>query len=244
MVEQKRKFAWDTRSGWQTTRRWKGPDSALFALMAQLQSAGYNFTAEQASGVNYIVTATIGYSFSGGVIGDNPVDVWELGANKAEKDLLQADVPIINGLTKAEKQIIRDNYLSPPATTTATTNNPPTLPSDLTGNALTVYSFMVEGFTGLPVNAPTIRNIKTVSSVNSVQAAVNGQGTLFTLGTINPPATLNIDLSTLGTAGKTGYVYAWFKDFPTARCAAFNKTQITQEWVYGLYPTAVFGTPQ
>jgi hypothetical protein len=246
-TEQPVKFRWDTRLGWETTRRWRAAALApILGLLPQLQNAGYNFEMGSANGVVWEVTATIGYSYSGGAVQDNPVAVWELASTKAEKDLLSVDLPIINGLTAQEVAVIRSNYLNPPPDATASPAGTPNLPqtvADLAGNALTIYSLMVQGFTGIPINAPTLRQTQTVSSVNAVQQAVDGQNQLYAIGTINPPASLNINLDSLGTSGKTGFVYAWYKDFPNARVAAFNKTQIVQEWVYGLWPTAVFGTP-
>jgi hypothetical protein len=233
VVEQPVKYKYATRTGWQTIRRFVGPYKAMVQTIVSLQQAGYELDMDYQSPVNAHLTATIGFSNSGGVVQDNPVDSWELSSSRAEKDLLQADVPIINMLSLEDIGEIR-----------AALQNP-SQDNSLTGNAATIYGLMAQGFTALPAYAPLIRRTQTVSAGNAaIQAAVLGVNTLYLLSSINPPNTLNIDLSALGTSGKSGYSYGWLKDFPNARVAAYNKTTVTQEWVYGLYPTSIFGVPQ
>lgn len=239
-IEQPSSTGSDPRTGASTTRRFHGKPADLFPLIQQFSAAGYVVQFTPITPVTYELTATAGYAWSGSGVTDNPVDVWDITSTRTEKDLLSVDIPIINGLSQSDKDLIRSTLVSAPAT----------VPTTLTGNALQVYQDMRDGFDHYPVYAPILRHTQTVSCVNTQQSSLVGVTKIYSTASMlsnqGVPKTLNVDLSAiegLYTNNKTGYAYGWYKEFPNITIAANCKTQIHQDFIYGLYPVAYFTSP-
>lgn len=236
-IEQPSAQTSDPRTGAQTTRRWHGKIQDLLFLFPQLSSAGWVFTVNPISPILYELVATIGYAWTNSGIADNAVDVWDLTSNKVEKDLLSIDNPVINALSQADKQLIRATLEQAPAT----------IPATLTGPALSVYQDMKDGFDHYPVFQPVLRRTRTVSGQYATAQAEANIGKIISgdsmVGSEGVPASLVGVPIPSATTTKTGYAYGWLKDYPNITIAAFQKTQIHQDYLFGYWPTAYFNIP-
>ena len=147
-----------------------------------------------------------------------------------EKDVLEADNSIINGLSETEKRQIRTIIQDPSAGT----------PAPLGGtNANKIYQLMLTGLRAIRVNAPTLRHTQTVSNNWTVKASfANVSKLISTASLISTEAVPSAILFNLpnDASVRAGFQYAWMKNHPTVRASAFQKMQIEQEWQYGLWP--------
>lgn len=255
VVEQRPKYSWDPRTGFITTRTFIGPQRAITGLLASLQAGGWSFEVDPDGGQNYRVTAMIGASWSNSGLQDNPVDVWELTSNRVEKDLLSSNLPIINALTPAAGMTPSDLFVirylldnppqSPPVVGAPSASaNPPQLSAD----GLLIYKLMTAGVTSSIVFQPVLRQTQTVSSQFAINQAVTGVGTLFSSATLSSiiPAGLLVSLPADGSyVNSNGFTmnFGWLKDFPNVTVAAYNKTQITQDWQFGFWEETLWGVP-
>lgn len=235
-IEQPIRASSDPRTGAQTTRTWHGTLGSLLPLFPPLANDGWVFQLNPISPILYELIASIGYTWTNSGISDNPVDVWDLTSNKVEKDLLSIDNPVINALTQANKQLIRSTLEQAPAI----------IPASLTGSALSVYQDMKDGFDHYPVFQPVLRRTQTVSGSYAVRQALSNVYKLFSTASMynnqGLPGNFIINITEM-TITKTGYAYGWFKDYPNVTVAAFQKTQIHQDYLYGYWPVAYFNTP-
>lgn len=246
---QRAEFEWDTRVGWQSRQSWKGDYGACVGLMPQLQSAGWNFKMEPEGGQNYVIHATIGLSFSGGILQDNPVDTWELTSNRVEVDLLRSNIALINGLTQGDVWAIKfyiENPPQPPAGSAPGTAPPTPI---LSAAALKVYNLILAGTTSIEIFQPVLRRTSTVSSQYAVAQSVAGVGTLFKTVTVKAliPNSIIIalpgDIAAFANGQGLTFVGGWYKDYPVITASAFNKTQITQDWKFGVWSQDIYGAP-
>jgi len=161
---------------------------------------------------------------------ETPIDTWEFFAAVVEKDVLEADNSIINGLSETEKRQIRTIIQDPSAGT----------PAPLGGtNANKIYQLMLTGLRAIRVNAPTLRHTQTVSNNWTVKASFANVSRLIStaslIATEAVPSAILFNLPT-DVSVRAGFQYAWMKNHPTVRASAFQKMQIEQEWQYGLWP--------
>ena len=174
-----------------------------------------------------------------------PVDNWEFHASHVEKDVLEADVEVINNISDANKVVIRDLIANPPKIT----EDPLLLfdPDDpCSEDAFAVYVLMMNGLRAIRVNAPVLRRTRTVSNMYVIKAALTNVGKILSTATLmtfeDIPATVMFNLPT-ETSKRTGLKYGWFKMHPTVRAAARQKMVIELEYEYGLWPTIIYGEP-
>ncbi len=239
-IEQPIHYAYDARTGFVTTRTWRGNYNRLVSLLPYLQQNGWSFEMSSSTGANYTLTATIGYSWANSGINDNPIDVWEFVSNKVEKDLLSSDIAIVNALSSSDIKTIKAGLDSNPIT-------PPTDSSitALSAGAQTVYKLLFNNVTSTIVFAPTVRHTQTVSNVYAVAAALANIGRIFSTVTLDAlvPDTVAFNLPADASITKLGLnlAYGFMKDYPNVTPSAYNKTQITQDYQYGLWSTDLYG---
>jgi len=160
-----------------------------------------------------------------------PVNTWEFFAGEIEKDILESDVAVVNGISEDEKRKIRDAIQNP---------TPGQSPSLINTNAINLYLLMLTGVRSVRVPTPTLRHTQTVSNNWTVPAARTNVGKIIltaNMGALEAiPNDILFSLPSL-TSTRTGLTYGWLKLDPTVRTAARQRTQIEQEWRYGLWPT-------
>jgi hypothetical protein len=160
-----------------------------------------------------------------------PIDTWEFFAGEAEKDILEADNAAVNGISDDEKRKIRDAIQNPV---------PGQSPSLVNANAINLYLLMLSGVRSVRVVTPTLRHTQTVSNNWTIPASRANVGRIISTASMVSleaiPSDILFGLPNF-VSTRTGLTYGWLKLDPTIRSAARQKTQIEQEWRYGLWAT-------
>jgi hypothetical protein len=221
-----------TESGRFATWTWQGERSVIQQLIPGIEALGGVWTLQESftGGADTIVArfATI----PGEV--ETPVNEWELFASKSEKDLLHYDCAAINSLTDEKKRDIESALDDP--------SHSPEFNDD---NAQEIYSLMLSGFRAAVVGAPILRHTQTVTRNWQIPASLTNVKSIYSTGSLidveGIPGDILFQLP-LEISSKDGFVFGWYKDYPTVRTAARRRSQIEQEWQYGLWPVRIFGS--
>ena len=244
--EQPLRFGWGDQGPY-LTRSWHGTRAAIAAQYSLCVASGASCEVKQGIGVDELEARyAVHAGGEGGVIeSDLPIDNWEFHASHVEKDVLEADVEVINNISDENKAVIRDLIANPPAKGEDPVDAfDPEDPYSV--DAFAVYVLMVNGLRSIRVNAPVLRRTRTVSNVYVIKAALTHVGQILSTATLmafeDIPATVLFNLPT-DTSKRTGLKYGWFKMHPTVRVAARQKMVIELEYEYGLWPTIIYGEP-
>lgn len=252
-IEQRIRFRWHPYQGPSTVRTWLGPRASIQALLPQLKAFGYAYEFGPDSGQYYRVEATIGFGIDGSGVNDpaNIIDTWELLPNVVEKDLLRADIAVINAISDTQKSNLQTSINSnDPSVDTGASANPARPITDTTARAL--WPYMKRGESSVKVFAPVIRHTQTVSNSATIQAAFSNIERLFSSTAMGPvsgtnpngqgvPPGILFSVPTKADPPDTNLRYAWYKNWPTVTTSFGAKAQITQDWEFGLWNTIVLG---
>jgi hypothetical protein len=223
-----RRYGYDD-NGPYTIRTWGGTKSAIETQYALCVTAGAACEVREGYGT-YTLEAR--YSTDADGTSNTEVDTWEFFANSVEKDMLEADISIVRGISADYKRTIQ-NWTDP--------DSAPVLDSG--GNASKLLNLRMKGTKSVVVMQPMLRHTKTVSNGYSVKASMTGVGKIWTNAQISSfeelPATVLFNLPTDGTA-ETEMLYGWLKLHPTVRIAAGQKVQIEQEFQYGYWTSLLY----
>lgn len=240
-VEQPITRQFTQNAGWQTVRTFKGDQSSIEALAESFAATGYDVTLTQGPGDAWQLEATTGTNTEGGV--ETPVDTWELMANEVEKDILTADVSGINAMDAADYTALRAKLDGTSTVTAEPTwaTSPSTVPSGL-------WKIISAGTKAVNVYAPTLRHTKTVSRSYEIPASFVGYGQVFSSARLisdeSPPTSIASQFPTSSYVTKNGYTngfyYGWLKGFPTIQTSAYGKTQLVQDWRFGLWAVVCY----
>lgn len=200
-----------------------------------------------------------------------PVDLWEYIGGKTQIDFLDADVPsgITATLDHNNISTIRAAMQNPPSGQSPGAFHAEGNPNGLvttasfvdgngnaTGNptnALTVYKLIQAGVKSVYARNPTLRHTQTVSRYWTIPASQTNVGRIISTSTMmlttgngeSVPSGLLFNLPSLTPANfqTIALAYGWLKHDPTIQQIAFRKWQIIQEWEFGLWATALYGSP-
>lgn len=225
-------------------------------LAAAYDAAGVNYAVDHSFGKSKL---TVQLSYNYNQAQEAPVDLWEYSGRSTPKDLLQAatNTGITGTLSILNIEVIRKatandfTDIKNASTDSAgikslngacfTDGNP--------ANALIIYSLMKSGFSDYPIRCPILRHTQTVSAIWPITLSQFNVGkiittsTLFSLETV-PAWAINGLPNIAAPAFSDGksFVFGWYKDDANINQIAGRKVSIVQEFQYGLWPTAVFGT--
>lgn len=227
-----------TESGRYCIYTWEGTLLAIQALVNWVEGAGGTWTIqERPSGRTATLKARFPIDLN---IKEKAEESWDYTVTEVEKDLLLADIPIIGSLTPDEKRLIRRILDSNPDFSTM---SPPFVPGS---NAEAVYQLMLAGQTSIRVNAPHLRHKLTVSNLWTTAASSLDVGLIISTPTLinieGVPASILINLPN-DISNQPGLYYGWYKKSPSVRTIALQRTQIEQEWEYGLWPALTYNVP-
>lgn len=218
------------------------------ALAASYDAAGYNYNVEHGFAKSKL---TVQFSYNYQQQGqETPVDVWEYVGQEAQKDLLSASVftGITATLSLKNQELIRAALASDFSNTASKTN---LVQADFTdgnaANAFTLYNLMKAGYTDEIVQVPAIRHTQIVSLIYPITLSKTNIGRIISTSTLisleNPPnwAVTGLPTDVPPTFATINVAYGWRKCSPTIQQIAYRKTQIIQEFQYGLWPIATKG---
>jgi len=217
-----------------TIRRYRGTRSQIATQYSVCVAAGAHCTVKQGIGVDEL-EARYSHSPDGSGNTDDLVDDWEFFANVVEKDILEADIAAVSGISEEEKAKIRNAIQNPPE------DSSPALTDE---DAIDIYQLMLKGQRSIRVNAPVLRHTLTVSNSYTIKAALTNVGKVISSATLASQESLPVDvLFNLPNDISTDSLlqYGWFKMHPTIRMSARQRAQIEQQWEYGLWPIVVYG---
>jgi hypothetical protein len=241
-IEQPIEYNYDPRTGGQTTRRMKGPFSALNIQASQLQNSGWTVKVHNPSqSPSWELIATIGLIWSNTQLFDNPIDLWELTSSKVEYDFLNSQNPLTASLTTLDIQIIK-NYLdnTPQITATAAALLATAPYNTLSTSGTTAINLILANVRTSPVFQPVIRHTQTTSNIYAVAASQANVGSVISGASIGVPSGLAFVVPSNPSVAQPGLGYGWLKNLPQVTASAFNKTQIITTYEFGLYPTALY----
>ncbi len=232
-IEQPKRYEGGPNKPLSTIRSFRGPKAAIIAMIQQAGAEGCDFTVEEI-GPDAVITMT----FSNADPNEQPKDTWELIPSMVEKDILDADVAIVSGLTDRERSTIRKFIQNPPE------NQDPAL--DPNGNAMIIYNLMQGGLRSVRVYAPVLRRTRTAPNSYAVAQSLLHVGRILSNATVadegvpsnflvpfnGPPFNL--------VSTKPFFTYGWLKLPPTLQQVAGSRTQIAQEWEFGLWSTDIY----
>jgi hypothetical protein len=221
------------QNGFSYAGRIEGLKESVRPFIDQLRALGYSFqySCDQSP------FATIQFDSAGAPQGggnETPTLVWEYFANRVEIDILEADISAINSISEEELIAIRQHIASPVEGSSPALVDP---------NAIDLYALMLKGVRHFRIFSPTLRRSKLVSDTYAVQASQANVGSIITSGTLATQEDVPTRLFALPSAvsSKTGFVYGFYKNFPSIQQSGVGRWQVSQEWDFGLWPTFLYG---
>ncbi len=240
-VEQPIERRYSSSNGWQTIRRWRGGEEAIVAQGDLQMSQGYEIIVR--AGPVWELEATIGGNTTGGGgIGDEPVEVWELTGNAFEKDILNADIDAVAGLHKEDYRVLRDFFDGKKDAEQYKTTSP--VWRNTGGAPESIWQCWLAGAKSIQMYQPILRHTKTIARGAEVPQSVVGAGQIYSTTKVIElnfvPGWLAISLPASANRSRPGETvptlyYGWLKAYPQITLAAFGKSQIIQEWQFGLW---------
>ncbi len=227
-------------------RTWRGPKAAVMALLSQIfPYFDYNY---EENGPN--ATLQIDQPYFEGQSPEVPVNNWELLPGAVEKDLLEADLAIMDttasgsgGITDAERRAIRQAINNP--------DDAAFVPF-LSSTPDQIYRLMLAGMRSVKQFAPVLTHTQTVSGTYATVASSTNVKRIISnttlIATEAIPSSFLIALNGApynATSNRTNPAinYGWFKNPATLNSAYGGRQQITQQWEFGLWPQLIYGAP-
>ena len=237
-VEQGAEWTFDVTQGSQTTRTFRGTQAYIEAAESSYIAAGWNTRVKEGAVWELVATAPMD-SRQGDPGSEVPVDTWELGSNMVEKDILESNTDVVNGLVKEDLAFLRE--VVDGKKTTDDYDLEDGLPHVfLSPDAVPLFKLIVSGVKSKVVYQPVLRNIKTASQYYEIPNSLLNVGSVYSTARIisdeSPPSDIAANLLTGGTITRAavGVLFGgWFKTHPQIIDSAGSKVQIVQEWQYG-----------
>lgn len=238
-------------SGQFATVAWEDVDpDKINSMAAQFDAQGFSYRVTHNFGKHRL---ELYLSYNPDVVNEVPVSLWEYIGNEVQKNVLAATSPasfvsIASTLTVLNVEVI---------TKALSGQFPDKAPIDAAGvthldascftdgnaaNALKLYNMMQCGVDDVIVQAPTLRHTQIVSLVYPLTLSKINVGRILTTSTLvsmeNPP-----NWATNGVPNDppppllSGFslAYGWRKGSPHIQQIARQKTQLIQEFQYGLF---------
>lgn len=226
-----------TEAGAFADKVWEGTLNEIVSEALAVEFSGGLWTVtESYTGGKYRLEAHFPIDFNAT---ETPVDAWELFGEEIEKDILQADIPEIDALEEPDIDALRsalDNGID---------SKDPLQQTRLSdGFASDLYEQIRLGLKSKIISVEHLRHTQTVSSLWTVPHSRTNVGKIISTATLiadeKPPSVLGLptDVST-----RRNMEYGWYKKKATVRTCAGHKTQIEQEWEYGLWSTLIYNSP-
>jgi hypothetical protein len=234
------KITYSPQNGFSYAGAIAGLKESVRPFINQLAALGYSFTYQ----CDQSPFATIDFDSAGSPQGgatEEPTLVWEYYANRAEIDIMEGDIPgtisgqqNFNGISDEDRKLIRREIQVLGEDELIDFDDPA---------ADALLALMIKGVRSFRVFAPTLRVSKLVSNTYAVQASQTNVGRIISAATLAAQESVPTRLFTLpsNVSAKTGFNYGFYKNFPNIQQATAGRWQVSQEWDWGLWATAIFG---
>jgi hypothetical protein len=162
--------------------------------------------------------------------------VWELGASRTQKKLLESDCTLVNSLTPEDITDI---------TTKLSEKLPPQEPPEFTHNStecLKVFNLLKAGVEYYPVSAPVLKCSSYIPIRIASRLLFQNHGRVFSqasmhrLERVPPNFYVPLDIFPTGDVSRSGIdmTYGWWKQMPTLRMTN-SKREVSIEYEFGLW---------
>lgn len=237
VFEQPIRYSWSPVRGWTTQRTFRGTRYDIRALVYAFRNAGWDVDVIEGPTTNSTLICTIGADLDGNIT--EPTDLWEIQPTLVTKDLLDSDNAAVAAVAAQDGVLaqLADARVNPTKYTNAS----------FTGDALELYKLIAKGVQSVMVFQPILRHTLSVSNRWEVAASLTNIRKIISTtsmsGLENIPGwiyqSMPDEIPAIGHA--TTLNYGWFKMPPSITVVAYNRTQIVQEWQYGLWSTLLYG---
>lgn len=217
---------WDRQSGPFIQRTWRGTEAACAGTAAELIGADNYVLEPEGNGV-FTITARWSNNTAEGQA-ETPVREERLRFNEVQKSIYSS--PEFSSLTTDQLEAVRravDN--SDGASFSVPLQQ-------------TLYDLIISGIDSYPVYQPTVIVTDTASASYAWNVGFSNYGYTFDTPNMIADAALTSGWKANlpnDTYNGSGFLYGWLKKPPEIVTVAGNKTQLVQEYVYGLWATAV-----
>lgn len=225
--------------GGEYSKRITGPVDEVRKLIPALVAAG-------ATGVfihDSSPIATLEYTFgsidmvTGNPADERPTSVYECQTAEVEKDILESDIAVTNGVNGTASETLLRKYLNG-------TDLTPAEVASLSANGTAVYGEIKAGFRSIRIMVPTLKISKVVSNAYTVKAAQTNVNRLIATAKVSTdesiPVGILFDLPA-NTTTKPNRSYAWLKKPPQVTITGGNRFAVSQEYEFGLWSTVIYG---
>ncbi len=225
-----------SEAGAYTVKIWEGTLSEIYQIaVACEQSGGLWEITESFTGAKHKIEARFPIDFN---TTEAPVNGWELFGEEVEKDVLESNIADIDALSDKDKVILR---------ALLDKGTDPAFPDErdevTAGFARNLYDQIILGLKSKRQTVYHLRHTQTTSILYPINASLANVDRILSTGTLLASETIPSSLPlAVGISNRAGMAFGWYKKFPTIREATGHRTQIEQEWEYGLWSTIVYGS--
>lgn len=220
---------WSRQSGDYTDYIYRGTKGQMGMQYATLR--GFVDEVErQQNGLSWEVRARIARTAieSGGEV---PVDEVRLTYNKVAKDILEH--PAFADCTGSQMRELRralDDYTIP-------------LPIDLPNEAMVIALLADKGVKHFRVDQPVLQFLRTASGAYEFTVSYSNVGKILTTTQVKAENGINGLLKVAlpdDTSNRDGFAYGWLKNYPEYQPGSNGRYVFSQDYEYGLWPTAMY----
>ena len=223
----------DRQSGRFIQKIWEGTQDGINSVEAELGGAD-SYLKSPAGGGKWTITARYGSFTDEGTV-EVPVSEERLRFNTVYKSIYKNSR--YKDLTDKQLCAIRQEMQAPVC---------PDVATDPQFNALQreLYSFLMAGVDSFPIYQPVVVVTDTASANFPWNVGFAYYGYTFSTAAMIVDAGLSSAWASnlpAETSAMTGFVFGWLKKPPEIVSVGGNKTQLVQEYEYGLWANVLFG---
>ena len=231
VIEQPIEIGWSPARGYMTTRTFRGPRADIYAAANTFIANRWEIRVVDGPSTNSTLTAVAAVDLNGNDTGVQ--DSWEIQPNTISEDILAANIIAGLGISAADLLSLKNWMKGGPD------------PTGLTGNADALFQLMKEGVSHVQVHQPILRHTSTVSANYQVAASLDSVERIIstaTLGTAESiPNWIYQSMPNYAQPSDSRFKFGWYKNPPNITVISFSRTQISQEWQFGLWPVLIYG---
>lgn len=216
------------QSGKFIQKRWEGTENAIAAVEAEVALAADDYTKDPEGGARWSLTARFG-SFTEEGTEETPVTEERLRFNDIQKSIYAH--PTFSGLSQEQLEAVRR---------AVDDNNGAAFSVTL---QQTLYDLVISGIDSFHVYQPTVIVTDTASENYAWDIGFSDYGKIFTTTSMIADAELGAGWKANlpnDTGAPSGFIYGWLKKPPEIVSVAGNKTQLVQEYEYGLWSDVLY----
>lgn len=218
---------YDRQSGPFLQKTWRGSREAIYGAANELGLTADNWIVEPEGNGVYTLTARFASNTGEGTV-EAPVREERLRFNEVQKSIYSA--PAFASLTNDQLAAVRAAVENSEGANFS-------VPLQQT-----LYDLVITGIDSYPVYQPTVIVTDTASASYAWNVGFANYGYTFATPDMITDAALTSGWKSnlpAETSTMSGFIYGWLKKPPEIVTVAGNKTQLVQEYVYGLWAEAV-----